>query len=302
MFDVIIPTYNNLEELKQCLSGLENQTYKNFKVFVCVDGSKDGTIEYLSDASFNFEMLFITHPGNENKGRNETRNLAINKLANKYLLMLDSDIIPSADLLKNHYELLNEKDCISVGEVIYTNSGENIWAKYLETRGKGKYRNLQEMPAYYLNTQNAAMLSEYYVKSGGQHPSLSKKYGGDDTELGYRIGKEFDIPAVFNKKACGYSYLEKSLKKALQQMEEFGRYNLKIIREIHPEFKEIFNFNLLRENNIKSVIIRSLLRKDFAELLKFSIDFLPDFLSLPAVHFLVFYSICKGYKSAEAEK
>ena len=46
-FDIIIATYNNLEELTKCLKSFEKQTYKEFNVFVCVDGSTDGTLNYL---------------------------------------------------------------------------------------------------------------------------------------------------------------------------------------------------------------------------------------------------------------
>jgi glycosyltransferase involved in cell wall biosynthesis len=45
---VITPTYNNLPELRQCLKALSQQTYTDFVAYVCVDGSTDGTLEYLS--------------------------------------------------------------------------------------------------------------------------------------------------------------------------------------------------------------------------------------------------------------
>lgn len=44
---VCIPTYNRKTQLEETLEALRNQTYKDFEVLVCNDGSSDGTREYL---------------------------------------------------------------------------------------------------------------------------------------------------------------------------------------------------------------------------------------------------------------
>jgi glycosyltransferase involved in cell wall biosynthesis len=296
MFDVIIPTWNNLNELKKCLQGFDEQTFRDFRILVCVDGSTDGTIEYLKTEKYKFEYEVLVHPENVPKGRDETRNLSLQKISAKYILTFDSDIIPIDDLLQKHFDLLNKRDCISVGEVIYENSEENVWALYLQTRGKQKYKDFSDMPAYYLNTQNAALKSEYFIKLGGQDIDLSKSYGGDDTILGYRIGRKFNIPAVFNKAAVGHSVLEKTLNEALKQMREFGAINLKIIRRKYPDFTEIFRFDRIESNRLRHRLFRLLLRKRVSSVLLISINFFPSIIKLKIVHFLVFLSIYKGYK------
>ena len=93
-FDVIVPTYNNINELKQCLSGLESQTFKDFHVFICVDGSTDDTMKYLEETSLNLIIKTLTHPNYENKGRNPTRNLVLPHLKSQYIFMIDSDVRP----------------------------------------------------------------------------------------------------------------------------------------------------------------------------------------------------------------
>lgn len=299
MFDVIIPTHNNLDELKSCLNGFSEQTFRDFKVIVCVDGSTDGTVEYLDTASYNFVLGYLAHQDNVHKGRNETRNLALQKISSKYLLLIDSDIIPDNNLLQKHFDLLEEKDCISNGEVIYSNAGQNVWAQYLQTRGKGKYPDLSEIPSYYLNTQNVAFKSEYFIKLGGQDPDLSKNYGGDDTILGYKIGKEFDVPVIFNKTAFGFSLLDKDLKKALMQMREFGAVNLKIIREKYPEFKHIFRFDILESKSFHQRFLRFFLSKFIAVVFSSFIPVVPNVVKIKIVHLLVFISIYEGYKTGE---
>ena len=109
-FDVIIPTFNNLPDLKQCLEGFSKQTFKDFRVIVCVDGSTDGTNEYLDSEKFEFSLLKLTHPNGINMGRDETRNLALPEINSKFLLFIDSDIFSSENLLLKHYDLLKTHD------------------------------------------------------------------------------------------------------------------------------------------------------------------------------------------------
>jgi glycosyltransferase involved in cell wall biosynthesis len=289
---------NNLEELKNCLQGFASQSFRDFRIFICIDGSTDGTLEYLVEAIYNYNMEVLTHPNNAHMGRNKTRNLALNKISSKYVLF-DSDIVPEDDLLKKHFDLLEEKDSISTGDILYENSKENVWALYLHTRGKNKYEDLSEMPAYYINTQNVAFKSTYFTQLDGQDPELSNNYGGDDTILGYMIGKQFNIPAVFNKTAVGFSVMDKSLAKALQQMQEFGAVNLKIIRRKYPEFKQLFRFDIIESNSLHYKLFRFILKDGIDKFFINTIKFFPSAIKIKIVHYLVFFSINKGYKTGE---
>lgn len=296
-FDIIIPTYNNLSELKECLNGFSGQIFKDFRIIVCIDGSNDGTNEYLENTQLEFELIKLNHPNNAHKGRDETRNLSLNHIKAQYIILFDSDIVPDNILIQKHYELLEKKECISVGEIIYKNADENIWAYYLQRRGRGKYKDMAEMPAYYLNTENVALRSKYFIKSGGQDLDLSKSYGGDDTVLGYRIYKKFNIPTMHNKSAIGFSVLDKTLDKALEQMWEFGNVNLKIIKKKYPELDQIFKLNIMESKTFPYILIRLFLNKSVANSLLKTITIVPNRIKLWYVKFLVFYSVYKGYKS-----
>ena len=295
MFDIVLPTYNNLEELKHCLTALEKQTYKEFKVFVCVDGSTDGTVEFLENSDFNFDLKILEHADKKNKGRNLTRNLCIPFLSNEFFLMIDSDCVPKPNLVEKHKLLLEKNDVISVGEVFYVNTRTNIWAKYLMTRGKGQFTDQQEIPAHYLNTQNVAFRTKYFLDSGGQDLEMSSSYGGDDTELGYRLNKLSGIKTIFNKSAAVFSDLDKNLNKALEQMEEFGANNLKLIRKKHPEFKTVFRVDLFEGRNFSNKFIKFLLNSFFFGLAKSILILLPSKLKMICVHYLVIAAIYKGY-------
>lgn len=300
MFDVVLPTYNNLSELKRCLKALEKQSFKENKIFVCVDGSTDGTLEYLQNTKFDLDLKVLEHPDKKNNGRNLTRNLCIPYLSSKYLLLLDSDCIPKPDLIEKHKNILDQKDVISVGEIFYTNTKANIWAKYLQTRGKGKYKNGDIIPSHYLNTQNVAFLTKYFLESGGQDLEMSKSYGGDDTELGYRLNKQFGLELIFNKSAVAFSEMTKTLDKALLQMEEFGNVNLKLIRKKHPELSNVFRADLLEGNSSKNKLMKLVLSPPFSNIIKFLFPLFIGKLKVYVVHYLVMSSILKGYSSHQS--
>ncbi len=294
MFDVIIPTYKNLEELKRCLQAFENQTYKEFRILVCVDGPAKSVLEYFSAGKFNFPFKVLTHRNGKRNGRNATRNLALGYLESKYLLMFDSDIIPASDLLEKHLALLKKKDCISVGEVVYTNASKNILADYIQTRGKNKYKNGQTIPSYYLATSNVAFESQYFLNAGGQDPDMVS-YGGGDIEFGYRMEKMFHLPVIYNKEAVGYAKWSKSLDFVLSQMEEFGAVNLHKIKSKYPELREVFRFHLAESKNLKSRFVRFFLRDTIGTAVKEMVPHAPRLIRRLLIHYLFFWSIYKGY-------
>ncbi len=296
MFDVIIPTYKNLEELKKCLHAFEKQTYRNFKILVCVDGASEGVLEYLSTVKFNFPFKVLMHKDGKRKGRNATRNLALNHLESKYLLMFDSDIIPAPDLLEEHLVLLERKDCISLGDVVYTNASKNILADYIQTRGKSKYKNGQIIPSYYLATSNVAFESQYFIQVGGQDPDMVT-YGGGDIEFGYRMEKMFHLSVIYNKEAVGYAKWNKNLDFVLDQMEEFGAVNLHKIRKKYPELREVFRFDLAESKNLKSRFVRFFLRETIGRAVKGMVPYVPRLIRRLLIHYLFFLSIYKGYVS-----
>ncbi len=294
MIDVVIPTYNNLEELKACLEGFKKQSFSDFRVLICVDGSTDNTVEYFKFADYPFNYLILTHADKKNKGRNAARNLSLNHLKAAYLVMLDSDVVPDPYFLQEHLSFLEKERCISAGHIEFTNRKTNTWADYYQTRGKYKYRHKQVIPGYYLTTGNVAMKTDYFIRIGGQDAKIDQ-YGGGDTEFAYRLEQTFQLPVIYNRKACGTSEMNKTLDQALAQMYHFGKYNLHYLRDKHPEFESLFRFDLIMSKSLYARCVRWLIRSRFDLLIYRSLPLMPAIKRRLFIHFLVFSQMFKGY-------
>ena len=102
MFDIIIPTYKTpINLLKSCLDSVENQTFKDYTVWIC-DGTPHDWGRY--DA---MEKLFSKYPNfntirQTGKGVSQARNQIIRLGNEPYVAFLDSD----DEWFENHLEIM----------------------------------------------------------------------------------------------------------------------------------------------------------------------------------------------------
>ncbi len=293
LFDVIIPTYDNAEELLACLDSLKHQSLIKFRVLVCIDGSTDDTRQKLESASFPFELVITEHSDGKNYGRNAARNLALSHLSAPYICFLDSDLRASTRLLAEHYALLKSSECVSVGHINYYDQSDNLWAQYLETRGRGKFHHRSSIPFNYMVTGNCAMPAEWFQRVGGQDPEM-KSYGGGDTELAFRLWKRIRPDVKANHQAVAYANSEKSLDAALLDMYHFGNENLPYLVEKHPESKFLYFFEHITTKELKGMLLRPWLHPATLRLHHY-IEHLPQWLKFPVINYLVLVAIYSGY-------
>ncbi len=256
--DVIVPTYDNLVELKACLAALARQQTHDFKVLVCVDGSIDGTLAYLRESRFPFGLTVLQHPDRANHGRAAARNLALPHLTSEYVLLLDSDMRFAPDALAKHLEPLSQRDCVSVGDVVYLNASENLWARYIGTRGKNKSRPGAEIRPLDFVTANTAMRTEDLLAVGGFDESLTG-YGGEDTELALRLVRDRRLRFVFNPAARAETVEDKTIEQGLAELRRYARTNLRAIRQRHPDPPAPFWVDRLESRRLRDRALRACL-------------------------------------------
>lgn len=86
---VIVPTYNRANELRRCLDSLVTQTFKDFEVLICDDGSTDKTSKVIEDYTV---LLDIRYEYDHNfGGPARARNRGVKLARGEYVAFLDSD-------------------------------------------------------------------------------------------------------------------------------------------------------------------------------------------------------------------
>lgn len=105
-FSIIVPLYNRPVEIKEMLSSLLDQTYKEFEVIIVEDGSKNKA-EHIVD-KFK-DKLDIQYFFKENEGQGFARNYGFERAKGDFFIVFDSDIIVPEDYLLKVIEGI-EKD------------------------------------------------------------------------------------------------------------------------------------------------------------------------------------------------
>ena len=87
---IIVPVYNVLPYIRQCLDSLVGQTLKDCEIILIDDGSTDGTAQVLAEYAARYPEKIVLKRV-ENGGQGRARNIAIDMARGDYLGFIDSD-------------------------------------------------------------------------------------------------------------------------------------------------------------------------------------------------------------------
>ena len=298
LFSLVIPTYNNLPELRRCLAALQQLQGLDFEVLIGVDGSSDGTVEWLQAATFSFPLQVLQHAGGINQGRSATRNLALTKLSGKYVLFMDSDMEAAPDLLEKHRVFLERGNAVSIGSVHYRNRGNNIWVRYTSKRGVAKYAHGTQVSFQYFITPNTALPAAFVTGCDGFDEAIHR-YGGEDMELGYRIHLQFAPQFFFNSMAIVTTTQPKTLAEALPQLKEYGATGLRYIVKKWPALAEIYWVHRCDSRRIGDRLFEFLTKQPFQAIARLLLKITPFFLQKFLINFLVVSNVHEGFRSGK---
>lgn len=113
LVSVIMSVYNTpVQWLKEAVSSILNQTYKNIELLI-VDDNSDGDL--FSDILF-LDTRVKIYRSNINLGPGGARNIALSKAQGKYVAIMDSDDISLPDRIEEQVMFLEEnKDVVACG-------------------------------------------------------------------------------------------------------------------------------------------------------------------------------------------
>lgn len=109
MIDIIMPVYNTpIDDLKRCLSSIERQTFKDYKVYIIDDGSFDDVRSFLDEYVRDKDEVIVKHV--VNGGVSRARNIGIDSSSAEYLTFVDSDDTLEENFLEEAFSLIKDND------------------------------------------------------------------------------------------------------------------------------------------------------------------------------------------------
>lgn len=117
LITVIIPTYNRVDFIEECINSVLTQTYSNLELLIIDDGSTDNTkniVENIIETSRDPRIKYIYQ---ENKGVAEARNTGIKNANGNLVAFLDSDDYWTKEKLEKQIKLIktNDSDLVHTG-------------------------------------------------------------------------------------------------------------------------------------------------------------------------------------------
>ena len=99
MISVIVPIYNVVSYLDECVASIVAQTYKSWECILVDDGSVDGSGDICDEWAKKDERIRVVHQ--DNGGVSKARNRGIEESKGEYIVFVDSDDTIGKEHLRN---------------------------------------------------------------------------------------------------------------------------------------------------------------------------------------------------------
>ncbi len=216
--DIIITTFNNEKIIRECITSVKNQTYKNFKCIVVDDCSTDNTVKIIANE---YKWVKIIKQ-KKRSGPSINRNLAIMSSNSPYIATLDSDVVLEKKWLSEQVKLMEKDNECKIGilasKLFFVKTGKINSAGgglkfpgigYDIGSGEGANNFNEEMEVDYACSAAMLMRRSMINKIGMFDETYF--YGHEDTDLGWRA-RLFGYKVIYNPKAVAYHDVNQTVK------------------------------------------------------------------------------------------
>ncbi len=191
---VIIPTYNRRKILERTLPTLLAQDFPahDCEIVVVVDGSTDGSLEFLERQKPVFRLKVIPQP---NRGQTAARNVGLKAAEGDLVLFFDDDILCPPGILQQHSAAHVGSDSLWVHGPIYVapESPRTLLRYKTEVQHASYYGHIDPASPirfpkdlWFLSACNISIRREILLAHGGFDECAP---GYEDVELGLRLWK-----------------------------------------------------------------------------------------------------------------
>jgi glycosyltransferase involved in cell wall biosynthesis len=188
---VIICVYNGANTIARTLESVLNQTFTDFELLIINDGSKDHTLDVISQFTDARIQVYSYH----NSGLATSRNRGLAQAAGDYIAFIDADDLWSADKLKSQVKVLeaSPKAGVAYSWVDRIDEGDRIICQ------GGHHTAAGNVLAYLLladitdSGSNALIRKSAFVEVGNYEESMPS---GQDWDLAIRLATRYEFVVV----------------------------------------------------------------------------------------------------------
>ena len=124
---VIMGIYNCADTLAEALDSLLNQTFQDFEVIMCDDGSKDNTYTVAQENAARWPERFVLLQNEQNLGLNKTLNRCLVAARGEYIARMDGDDISLSERFQKEVDALDanpEYAVVSTPMIYFDQNGD----------------------------------------------------------------------------------------------------------------------------------------------------------------------------------
>ena len=114
IISVIMGIYNCASTLSQAIDSIVNQTYTDWELIMCDDGSSDNTYSVAMEYKQKYPEKIVVLKNEKNLGLNATLNKCLSVAKGKYIARMDGDDICDPTRFEKEIEVLETEKEISI--------------------------------------------------------------------------------------------------------------------------------------------------------------------------------------------
>ncbi len=234
---VQVPVKNGGKPFEEFLKSLSVQDLLTQWELIIVDDGSEIPIQE------KYSVLLATLPDNclvkiirldPGGNRPAARNAAFKASDSPVGLLMDADLKFPPDLLRKHLEIRSEtgSDVVMGARRNAWSAEATDWQRWFDSRAMG-YSSAGKFPWNYFITGNLSITNSLLESVGGFDVAIDS-YGGEDTEIGYRL-KQLGVFFYWDPSLVVDHLDDVSVRKHSEKMLEYGLTGLKYTLEKHPE-------------------------------------------------------------------